>query len=428
MGNWSLHTKRKVATDAEDLNISRADYGQTSLVAEPTDAPPDGGYGWVTYGVFLSYYLATDHFPGATPLDYAFIGGIEFGAAMLISPACTILTREFGRVSVMSVGVCMISGGFIAASFASQIWQLYLSQGVLVGLGIGSIFIPSIAILPQWFLKRRSLAQGLASSGSGFLGMAFSLGTSAMIEQISLAWALRITGILCFVGNSVATLLVRDRNHLVKPPQLGFAIHLLRRKQVLLLLSWAFTNLLGYMTILYSMSNYAVQVAGLSQAQAGVLTAVLNLGTGIGRPCIGLASDRFGRIEVAAYLTVFNGVIVFAIWVPAIDYGVILFFAILSGACLGTYWMTVGPLCAEVAGLKEVPSFLSLQWLTTVLPCTFAEVVALYLRRPEMGRWGYLYPQIFAGLSYLVAGVFMFELLRERKKQKRMAQPEMTQT
>ena len=47
MGNWSLHTKRKVAADAEDLNISRAAYGQNSLVAEPTDAPPDGGYGWV---------------------------------------------------------------------------------------------------------------------------------------------------------------------------------------------------------------------------------------------------------------------------------------------------------------------------------------------------------------------------------------------
>lgn len=93
------------------------------------------------------------------------------------------------------------------------------------------------------------------------------------------------------------------------------------------------------MTILYSMSNYAVQVAGLTQSQAGILTAVLNLGTGFGRPCIGLASDRFGRIEVAAGLTLFNGLIVFAIWVPAINYGVMLFFAIVSGACVGTYWM-----------------------------------------------------------------------------------------
>ena len=145
-----------------------------------------------SYGVFLAYYLENDYFGGATPLDYAFIGGLEFGACMLISPACTILTREFGRPAVMTAGVFVMAGGFIAASFAIQIWQLYLTQGVLVGLGMGAIFIPAIAVLPQWFLKRRSLAQGLASCGSGFGGLAFSLGTSAMIEQLSLAWALRI--------------------------------------------------------------------------------------------------------------------------------------------------------------------------------------------------------------------------------------------
>lgn len=225
---------------------------------------------------------------------------------MLISPACTVLTRELGRSTVMWTGVFMLAGGFVAASFAKQTWQLYLTQGLMVGLGIGSIFIPAIAVLPQWFLKRRSLAQGLASCGSGFGGLAVSLGTTAMIQQISLAWSLRITGILCLIGNGISTILVRDRNHIVKPPQLGFAVHLLKSYDCLLLLSWAFINIMGYMVVLYSLSNYGVQVVGLSQSQAGILTAVLNLGTAIGRPCIGLASDKLGRIEVAASLTFFN--------------------------------------------------------------------------------------------------------------------------
>lgn len=328
----------------------------------------------------------------------------------------------------MGAGCIMFSGGFISASFASKIWQLYLSQGVLIGLGIGAIFIPSIQVLPQWFLKRRSLAGGIASAGSGFGGLAFSLGTTAMIERIGLAWALRITGIIGFVGNVVGALLIKDRNDIVKPPQLGFATHLLRRYDCLLLLSWAFTNLLGYMVILYSLSNYAVQVAGLTQSQAGVLTAVLNLGTGIGRPLMGFASDRFGRLEVAATLTLANGILIFAIWVPADDYGVLIFYALVAGATLGVYWMTVGPLCAEVAGLKEVPSFLSLQWLTVVLPTTFAEVIALYLRRPVMGRWAYLYPQVFAALAYIVASLFLFELLRMKRQGRLMSQmPEMVQ-
>ncbi|KAK5119258.1 hypothetical protein LTR85_007872 [Meristemomyces frigidus] len=448
MRRLSILEKHSNATS--DTAPSTPDDGASTTEADaavvsPTEPPPDGGYGWVccgavsilncftwgiaaTYGVYLSNYLATDYFPGATPLDYALIGGLEFGAALLISPLCTILTRDLGRNAVMTAGCIMFSGGFIAASFANKTWQLYVSQGVLIGLGLGAIFIPSIQVLPQWFLKRRSLAGGIASAGSGFGGLAFSLGTSAMIEQIGLAWALRITGIIAFVGNVVGMLLIKDRNHIVNPPQLGFAIHLLRRYDCLLLLSWAFTNLLGYMVILYSLSSYAVQVVGLTQAQAGVLTAVLNLGTGIGRPLIGFASDRFGRLEVATTLTLLNGILLFAIWVPADNYGVLIFYALVSGAMLGVYWMTVGPLCAEVAGLHEVPSFLSLQWLTVVLPTTFAEVIALYLRRPDMGRWAYLYPQVFAALSYIVASLFLFELLRMKRKGRLLSQmPEMVQ-
>lgn len=375
-----------------------------------------------SYGVYLSHYLSSNYFPTATPLDYAFIGGLEFGCALLFSPLWTILVRELGRKIVMTFGCLAMSGGFIAASFAHQIWHLYLSQGVLVGIGLGAIFIPSVQVVPQWFLKRRSLAGGIASAGSGFGGLAFSLGTDAMIRQISLAWALRITGIICLIGNLVGTALVRDRNHLVKPPQLGFATHLLRRYDCLLLLGWAFTNLLGYMVILYSLSNYAVQVAGLTQAQAGILTAVLNLGTGLGRPAAGVLSDRFGRIEVAASITFLCAVCVFAIWIPATSYGVLIFFALVIGAILGVYWMCVGPLCAEVAGLKEVPSFLSLQWLTVVLPTTFAEVIGLYLRRPDMGRWAYLYPQIFGGLAYVIGSAFLFELLRVKRVERRQSQ------
>lgn len=253
----------------------------------------------------------------------------------------------------MTAGVVLMAGGYIAASFAKEIWQLYLTQGLLVGMGIGLIFIPSTGVLAQWFLKRRSLAQGLASSGSGFGGLIVCLATGPMIQHISLAWALRITGLLCLVLNGIGTILTRDRNSIIKPPQLGFATHLLRRYDCLLLLAWAFVNLFGYMVILYSLSNYGHQVIGLSQGQAGIITAVLNLGTAIGRPCIGLASDRLGRIEVAAYLTLFNGIIVFAIWLPSNSFGVLIFFAIVSGGCLGTYWMV----SKNAADVHELAAF-----------------------------------------------------------------------
>jgi MFS family permease len=139
----------------------------------------------------------------------------------------------------------------------------------------------------------------------------------------------------------LGTALIRDRNAQVKPPQLGFATHLLRRYDCLLLLAWAFTNVLGYIVILYSVSAYAVQIAGLTQKQAGILTAVLNLGTGVGRPAAGLISDRFGRVLVAACITLACGVSVFAIWIPATSYAVLVFFSLVSGAILGGGWTHV---------------------------------------------------------------------------------------
>ncbi|KAL9047588.1 MAG: hypothetical protein Q9206_006643, partial [Seirophora lacunosa] len=159
------------------------------------EPPPDGGYGWA-YGVYLSHYLRYNSFPGADSLDFAFVGGSSLGAATLVAPVVTLLARKFGTRPPMFGGVVALAGGFIAASFASKAWHLYLCQGVLVGVGVGFIYIPSIAILSQWFSKRRSLANGITAAGSGIGGVLFSLITGSMIENISLAWSLRITGII----------------------------------------------------------------------------------------------------------------------------------------------------------------------------------------------------------------------------------------
>lgn len=49
----------------------------------------------------------------------------------------------------MSFGVLALSGGFISASFTNRTWQLYLFQGVSVGVGVEFIYVPSITVLSQ---------------------------------------------------------------------------------------------------------------------------------------------------------------------------------------------------------------------------------------------------------------------------------------
>lgn len=136
---------------------------------------------------------------------------------MLVAPLVTFLARKFGTRSPMLAGVVALAGGFIAASFASKAWHLYLCQGVLVGIGVGFIYIPSIAILSQWFSKKRSLANGITSAGSGVGGVTFSLVTGSIIENVSLVWSLRITGIIAFVMTFTAVVLTRDRNKVIQP-------------------------------------------------------------------------------------------------------------------------------------------------------------------------------------------------------------------
>lgn len=369
-----------------------------------------------SYGVFLGYYLENNIYPAATPTDFAFIGGLNFSVAMLASPAVTILVRHnlFGIHLPMFIGAFIQATGFITASFTTRVWQLYLTQGVLVGLGIGFTYIPSIAILSQWFSRRRSLANGISAAGSGIGGLLFSFMVRAAISNMSLAWSLRITGLVSGFMNILATVAIRSRNHIIQPKQHSFDTDLLRRYDVILVLAWAFVSMLGYISLLFSMSNFASSI-GLDNSQAATVTALLNLGTALGRPFIGIISDHCGRIESAGFITLLCAISIFAIWIPATSYGITILFVIINGAILGVFWVTIGPICTEVVGLRELPSMLSLAWLVIVLPTTFSEVIALKLRGDGL-RHEFLYPQIFAGLAYLIASIIILELWRVRRR------------
>ncbi|KXJ87513.1 major facilitator superfamily domain-containing protein [Microdochium bolleyi] len=419
--------------DTEDAAV-RAQ--PTTLV--PTVPPPDGGYGWVvvgacfilngftwgatsSFGVYLTEYIVLDRFPGARPLEFGFIGGLNFSCAMAVAPLVTHLVRKLGLHAVMLPGCVLQSLGYCLAPLSTQVWHLYLTQGALVGVGIGFVVVPSTAILSQWFSKKRSVANGISSAGSGVGGAAFTWGTAAVIRNFGIDWALRITGLAAFVAVLIATLLLRDRNEHIKPTQAAFDVALLRRTEVILLLCWTFTSMFGYVTLLFSLSDFGLAV-GLSRSQATDIIGFLHVGTALGRPIIGIASDRFSRIVTAGSLTLACGVICFALWIPAQSFALTLVFAIPCGAILGVFWMTIGPLVVEVGGLKETQSLLSLAWATTVIPSTCAEPIALVLRGLSSPRT-YLYAQLFAGFSYMVASIFMFVLWKATRLKIRFSSP-----
>lgn len=353
---------------------------------EVVDQPPDGGYGWVcvacaffinahtwginsSYGVFLAYYLANDYYPGASALEFAFIGGLSISQALFVSPLATYVTRVYGTRTTLLCGVFFETLALIGASFTHQIWQLFLSQGLCFGIGMGFLFVGSVGVVPQWFTKRRSLANGIGTAGSGIGGMMYSLATNAMIDSIGVGWAFRILGILALSVNLICAMLIKDRNKAIGVTQLAFDYRLFKQYEFLLVLAWGFFSMMGYVALLFSLPNYAISI-GLTSRQGSIIGALLNLGQGLGRPLVGIFSDSAGRINLAGVCTLIGGIFCFVIWIFAKSFGVVVFFAIAVGTVAGTFWTTIAPVGAEVVGLKELPSALSIVWIFLVLPTT----------------------------------------------------------
>ena len=143
--------------------ISHTSQHSSSLTSDPRKA----------WGVFLAHFLSHSTFPHATQLEYALIGGMSISQACFVSPVVGITNDKLGTRTSLLVGTMFVSLSMLTSSFASEVWHLFLSQGVCFGWGLGFLYITAAPVVGQWFSRRRSLALGIASSGAGFGGIVY---------------------------------------------------------------------------------------------------------------------------------------------------------------------------------------------------------------------------------------------------------------
>lgn len=285
---------------------------------------------------------------------------------------------------------------------------------------MGFLFTGSVGLVPQWFHEKRSLANSIGTSGSGFGGLTYSLAAHAMIENLGLPWAFRILAILAFVVNGACSFLARDRNKEVGAIHQAFHKELFKKIELYLYLVWGFFSILGYIVVVFSLASYASAV-GFTANQGSIVAAIFNreslfspyhhstcpnqhthaVSQGLGRPVIGLFSDRVGRINIAALSSLIAGLAAFFLWIFAAKHfaGAIVYS--LFGAFAGCIWPCIAPVAVEVVGLQLLPSVMSITWLVLVLPATFAEVIGLSLVEP--GTDGYLHVQVYTGAMFISA-------------------------
>lgn len=418
--------------------------GRPSLDASIHDVPPDGGLdAWLLLaalfmlmvatwglnaasGVILQFYLNNEIFAGATEYDFALITSIVVCLAQALAPIATLSIPILGFHRTLLVGVCVNFAGYLLASFAVNIWQLYLTQGVLVGAAFSFMFIPGTTIIPQWFLKKRALASGTVVSGSGLGGIIFSLSVNRIIHITgSQVWALRYLCLATTFLGAVATAMIRPRNYkkapvtrkyFVEQARLLLDFSIFKEFSPLCVSVWFVFSFLAYAMELYTLADYGTSV-GLSANQGSAITAIFNVGQFFGRPLLGFVADKVGRINLTLYITTFNIITLFAWWLNSFSYGSLIAYALISGACMGVGNLMMQPLAADnVSHPSKFPAAYCLVNFIGGMMSLISEVIPILLRKPHSSK-PYLDSQIYGG-CLLCASLITLLILRGWKMRK----------
>lgn len=141
-------------------------------------------------------------------------GAFSFGflVSAALSPLMGRLMDRTGPRTVMELGVFLMAGGLLLAPLTTEPWHLYMTIGVLVGSGSICLgYSGQSLFLPNWFVRHRGLAVGIAFAGVGLGSITLLPWMQMMIDKTgwrSASWAM---GILVLVVLFPLNLLLRKR-------------------------------------------------------------------------------------------------------------------------------------------------------------------------------------------------------------------------
>ena len=116
-------------------------------------------------GAFQAFYERS-LLAASTASGISWVGAVQACFIMLGSVWSGPL-YDWGHLRpLIAVGCFMVVVGMFMTSFCDHYWQILLAQGCLIGLGFGSLFTPTTAVIASHFQKHRGLAMGIATSGS----------------------------------------------------------------------------------------------------------------------------------------------------------------------------------------------------------------------------------------------------------------------
>jgi MFS family permease len=200
---------------------------------------------------------------------------------------------------LLFIGSFGIVFGHMMLSLSKTYWEAILTQGMMVGIGGGCLFVPAVAIMPTYFSSKLGTAYGLASSGSSLGGVIYPMMFYHLTDQIGFGWSTRILGFTSLVTLIIPLTVLEMR---VKPTA------------VRSLVDWtAFTDgpFMAYVVgtffgftgcyVAFFYISYFGQASGITDTSLSFyLVPILNAVSIFGRIIPGWLSDKIGLMNIMA--------------------------------------------------------------------------------------------------------------------------------
>lgn len=225
-----------------------------------------------------------------------------------LSPIQGYLIDRFGPRLLVAVGGFLSGLGWILAANATSLWGIYLTYGLLCGVGTGIVYIGIIGLMVRWFPEKRGLATGLVAAGYGFGAIATTFPINNMIASAGYVHTLTVFGIIFAIIGVLAALGMRLPNsgdHLPAPLVQTSKRNYEPKEMLKTPVFWLMFVMMTMMSTggLMVVSNFApfardFGVANLMVFGFAALPLALTVDritNGLTRPFFGWVSDHIGR-------------------------------------------------------------------------------------------------------------------------------------
>src|SRR5580698_494395 len=122
---------------------------------------------------------------------------------LVLSFACFFgglwLNKKGPRIVALTGGFLYGLGVFLASFSDNKLWWLYLSYGVIGGIGVGFSYIVPVAVLVKWFPDRRGLITGIGVGGFGAGALVTAPVATRLIQSVGVLQTFAYLGVALLV-------------------------------------------------------------------------------------------------------------------------------------------------------------------------------------------------------------------------------------